>query len=85
MGMKRVELYNLSCRCNEAFWVENSVGVHYSPCLRYIVKKSVGGYTLSYQYSGGNNQCRGTLFLTADTDPGTNSSGISESAVALSI
>jgi len=49
MGMRRVELYNLSCRCYEAFWVENSVGVHYSPCLLYIGKK----------------KCRGTLFPTS--------------------
>ena len=48
-------------------------------------QEKVKGYTLSYQYSGGNDQCRGTLFLTADTDTGTNSSGISENAVALSI
>ena len=49
MGIKRMELYNLSCWCNEAFWVENSVEVHYSPCLLYIGKK----------------KCRGTLFLTS--------------------
>ena len=48
----------------EACWVENSVGVHYSPCLLYIGRKECRGtlFPAHIRQTGGKKECRGTLF-----------------------